>query len=108
MILEALVSQLEQRFQHEKRARFCLFFDERGEFARLLPLLEAHVSARSKPPFVVLAYDEAKRRGQIWLKYQVHKPRSARGIPCAWRLVPHRWQTTDLVQLSEAGWRGAA
>ncbi len=73
MILEALVGQLEQRFQHEKRARFCLFFDERGEFARLLPLLEAHVSARSKPPFVVLAYDETKRRGQIWLKYQVHK-----------------------------------
>ena len=40
MILEALVSQLEQRFQHEKRARVCLWFDERGEFARLLPLLD--------------------------------------------------------------------
>ena len=50
MILEALVSQLEQRFQHEKRARVCLWFDERSEFARLLPLLDAHVSSRTKAP----------------------------------------------------------
>ena len=73
MILEALVSQLEQRFQHEKRARVCLWFDERGEFARLLPLLEAHVATRSRPPFVLLAYDGAQRHGQIWLKHQVHQ-----------------------------------
>ena len=39
MILEALVSQLEQRFQHEKRARVCLWFDERREFQRILPKL---------------------------------------------------------------------
>lgn len=73
MILEALVSQLTQRFQHEKRARVCLWFDERGEFARLLPLLEAHVASRTKPPFVLLAYDKAQRHGQIWLKHQVHQ-----------------------------------
>ncbi|WNZ59538.1 PglZ domain-containing protein [Myxococcus sp. MxC21-1] len=73
MILEALVSQLEQRFQHEKRARICLWFDERSEFARLLPLLDAHVASRTKPPFVLLAYDKAQRHGQIWLKHQVHQ-----------------------------------
>ena len=73
MIFEALVSQLEQRFQHEKRARVCLWFDERSEFARLLPLLEAHVALRSKPPFVLLAYDKTQRHGQLWLKHQVHQ-----------------------------------
>ncbi len=73
MILEALVSQLEQRFQHEKRARVCLWFDERREFARLLPLLDASVASRSKPSFVLLAYDKAQRHGQIWLKHQVHQ-----------------------------------
>lgn len=73
MILEALVSQLEQRFQHEKRARVCMWFDERSEFGRLLPLLEAHVASRTKPPFVLLAYDKAQRHGQIWLKHQVHQ-----------------------------------
>jgi len=73
MILEALVSQLEQRFQHEKRARVCLWFDERGEFARVLPLLEAHVASRPKAPFVLLGYDEGQRHGQIWLKHQVHQ-----------------------------------
>ncbi len=73
MIVEALVSQLEQRFQHEKRARVCLWFDERGEFARILPLLATHVASRSKPPFVLLGYDGERRRGQIWLKHQVHQ-----------------------------------
>lgn len=73
MILGALVSQLEQRFQHEKRARVCLWFDERSEFARLLPLLDEHVASRTKSPFVLLAYDKAQRHGQIWLKHQVHR-----------------------------------
>jgi hypothetical protein len=73
VILEALVSQLEQRFHHEKRARVCLWFDERNEFWRLLPLLATHITARAKPPFILLAYDNAQRHGQIWLKYQVHK-----------------------------------
>ena len=35
MILEALVNQFVQRFQHEKRAQVCLWFDERQEFERL-------------------------------------------------------------------------
>src|SRR5262245_37135874 len=73
MILEALVSQIEQRFQHEKRARVCLWFDERGEFARLVPLLEAHVASGPKPPFALLAYDKRLRHGQIWLKHRVYQ-----------------------------------
>jgi hypothetical protein len=73
MILDALVSQLEQRFQHEKRTRVCLWFDERGEFTRILPLLDAHIASRSKPPFILLRYDETQRRGQIWIKHQVQK-----------------------------------
>lgn len=73
MIVEALVAQIEQRFQHEKRARVCLWFDERGEFARLVPLLGTHLAFRTKPPFVLLAYNEEQRHGQIWLKHQVHQ-----------------------------------
>lgn len=73
MILEALVAQIEQRFLHEKRARVCLWFDERREFARVLPLLATHVTSRPTPPFVLLAYDKEQRHGQIWLKHQVHQ-----------------------------------
>ena len=73
MILEALVSQIEQRFQHEKRAQVCLWFDERREFRRILPLLESHTTSRPTQPFVLLAYDEQRRRGQIWLKRQVYQ-----------------------------------
>lgn len=72
MILDALVSQIEQRFQHEKRANVCLWFDERGEFGRLVPMLAAYLPGLPKPPFVLLAYNEAQRHGQIWLKHQVH------------------------------------
>jgi len=79
MILEALVSQLEQRFQHEKRARVCLWFDERSEFARLLPLLEAHIASHSRPPFVLLAYDGAQRRVYEPLRTRDGLPRG--GLP---------------------------
>ena len=73
MILEALVSQIEQRFQHEKRARVCLWFDERQEFRRILPSLESHVASRPAQPFALLAYDEQRHHGQIWLKRQVYR-----------------------------------
>lgn len=73
MILEALVSQIDQRFQHEKRAKICLWFDEKTEFGRLIPLLANYLARLSKPPFALLAYDEDKRHGQIWLKHQVHQ-----------------------------------
>ena len=71
MILNALVNQLTQRFQHERRARVCLWFDERCEFARLLPALREHLDAIARPPFQLLEYDEEQRHGQIWLKCQI-------------------------------------
>ena len=73
MILDSLVNQLSQRFQHEKRARVCLWFDERREFARLLPALREHIAAMARPPFQLLEYDENLRHGQIWLKCQIWK-----------------------------------
>jgi hypothetical protein len=73
MILEALVDQLSQRFQHEKRAQVCLWFDERQEMARILAVLKVHLEARAAPPFRLLAYDAAHHQGQIWLKEQIHR-----------------------------------
>lgn len=73
MILESLVSQLAQRFQHEKRAQVCLWFDEKLEFARLLPMLQAHLDQMKAPPFVLLEYDAEATHGQIWLKHRVHQ-----------------------------------
>ena len=73
MILPALVDQLRQRFQHEKRAQVCLWFDEKAEFLRLLPALEGHLQAMEAPPFRVLAYDAGQRHGQIWIKHRIHR-----------------------------------
>ena len=71
MILDALVHLLAQRFQHEKRARVCLWFDERREFLRLLPALREHLAAMARPPFRLLEYDHERSRGQIWLKHRI-------------------------------------
>jgi hypothetical protein len=71
MIREALVDQFVQRFQHEKRASVCLWFDEREEFARILPALRAYLGALERPPFQLLQYDKERRHGQIWLKHEV-------------------------------------
>ena len=73
MILQALVDQFKQRFQHEKRAQVCLWFDEKEEFVRLLPSFRAHLESMRSPPFRVLEYDVGQRHGQIWLKYQVNR-----------------------------------
>jgi len=72
MIIQALVSQLNQRFQHEKRARVCLWFDEKREFQRLLPAFRAHLDAMKTSPFQMLEYDPSADHGQIWLKHRVH------------------------------------
>ena len=79
MILDALVDQLAQRFQHEKRARVCLWFDERGEFIRLLPALREHLTAMARPPFHLLEYDEDQCHGQVWLKCRIWKALVAAG-----------------------------
>jgi hypothetical protein len=73
MILESLLTQLEQRFQYEKRAQVCLWFDEKLEFARLLPTLHTHLDQMKRPPFVLLDYDVGATHGQIWLKHRVHQ-----------------------------------
>ena len=73
MILDALVHSLAQRFQHEKRARVCLWFDERREFVRLLPGLCEHLAAMAESPFRLLEYERERSRGQIWLKYQIRQ-----------------------------------
>ena len=73
MILQALVDQLKPRFQHEKRAQVCLWFDEKKEFLRLLPLFRIHLESMKSPSFRVLEYDASQHRGQIWIKYQVYR-----------------------------------
>ena len=79
MLLDALVNQLAQRFQHEKRAGVCLWFDERREFVRLLPAFREHLAAMLCPPFQFLEYDEEQCHGQIWLKYQICQALNASG-----------------------------
>ena len=72
MILAALVDQFRQRFQHEKRAQVCLWFDEKADFLRLLPALRDHLQAMPAPPFEILEYDAERHHGQIWIKHQIH------------------------------------
>jgi|GEM_PF-770672 len=72
MILESLVTQVTQRFQHEKRANVCLWFDPTREFVRLLPGLRGYLATMSSPPFELLEYDAHAYHGQVWLKHRVH------------------------------------
>ena len=62
-----------QRFQHEKRARVCLWFDERREFYRLMPALREHLAGMTHAPWHLLEYDEGRRQGQIWVKYEIRR-----------------------------------
>ncbi len=79
MILPALISQIQQRFSHEKRARVCLWFDPQSEFQRLLPALESHLGQMKQAPFQLLAYDPKQKRGQLWLRRQVRN--ATKGLP---------------------------
>ena len=72
MILDALTTQIKQRFQHEKRAQVCLWFDPGREFARMLPSFERHLEQMSEAPFTLLQYDANAFHGQVWLKHRVH------------------------------------
>ena len=72
MILDALTSQINQRFQHEKRAQVCLWFDPSREFSRLLPSFERHLDQMSEAAFTLLRYDAKALHGQVWLKHQVY------------------------------------
>lgn len=71
MIVDALIAQLQQRFEFERRARVCLWFDEKREFLRLLPALQRRLETNG--PLRLLAYDADAQHGQIWIKHQVYR-----------------------------------
>ena len=71
MLAIAFITQIQQRFSHEKRARVCLWFDPASEFSRLLPVFAQHLAEMKTRPFQILAYDRAQKHGQLWLKRQV-------------------------------------
>lgn len=73
MILAALVEEFARRFQHEKRARVCLWFDEKREFDAILPKLTEYLAVHEPAAFTLLQYDPAAFHGQIWLKDQVRR-----------------------------------
>ena len=77
MILDALIAQILQRFQLEKRANVCLWFDPAREFARLLPSFRNHLESLAQAPFKLLEYDAHTNHGQVWLKHQVHAAMAA-------------------------------
>lgn len=72
MIAEALIKKFNSRFQHEKRARVCLWFDEKREFSRMLPAFSTHLAKTQPPPYILLAYDPGLNHGQIWLKHRIY------------------------------------
>lgn len=72
MILDALIAQFQQRFDYEKRAHVCLWFDEKHEFAGVLPALRAKLEP-GPAPFHLLEYDADAQHGQIWTKHQIYK-----------------------------------
>jgi hypothetical protein len=71
MLTSAFITQIQQRFAHEKRARVCLWFDPGNDFDRLLPAFEKHLSELDSLPFHLLAYDKKAKHGHLWLKRQV-------------------------------------
>jgi len=77
LILDALIAQILQRFQLEKRANVCLWFDPTREFARLLPSFRSHLESLAQTPFELLEYDARSHHGQVWLKHQLHAAMAA-------------------------------
>jgi hypothetical protein len=72
LILDALIAQILQRFQLEKRANVCLWFDPSREFARLLPAFRSHLESLAQVPVQLLEYEACTHHGQVWLKHQVY------------------------------------
>jgi hypothetical protein len=73
VIIEALVEEFVRRFQHEKRAQVCLWFDEKHEFEALLPRVYDNLANHQPAPFALLQYEPDVFHGQIWLKDQVRR-----------------------------------
>jgi len=76
MILQALIDQFLQRFQYEKRAQVCLWFDEKREFLRLIPALNQYLAEMGKAPFYLLDYNPENSWGQIWIKHRIYMERA--------------------------------
>lgn len=73
MILASLIDEFVRRFQHEKRARVCLWFDEKREFEGLLPKLREQLASVSPAALELLQYEPELFHGQLWLKDQVRR-----------------------------------
>jgi hypothetical protein len=73
LILASLIEEFVRRFQHEKRARVCLWFDEKREFEGLLPKLREQLASGSPAAFELLRYEPELFHGQLWLKDQVRR-----------------------------------
>src|ERR1017187_5683305 len=73
MILAALIEDFARRFQYEKRARVCLWFDEKREFDAILLTLPQQLSSVQHSPFAPLQYEQSAFHGQIWLKDQIRR-----------------------------------
>jgi hypothetical protein len=73
MILAAVIEEFTRRFQYEKRARVCLWFDEKREFDAILPKLQQQLASAQPAPFTLLQYEQQSFHGQIWLKDQIRR-----------------------------------
>lgn len=73
IILQALIDQFLQRFQYEKRAQVCLWFDEKQEFRRLIPAFKQYLEETDGAPFLLLDYDPEEERGQIRIKHRIYR-----------------------------------
>lgn len=96
MILAALVEELARRFQFEKRARVCLWFDEKGEFDAILPKLSDYLTGHQPAPFTLIRYEPKAFHGQIWLKDQVRRSPADQHFVAYFPLSEDRLDSPDL------------
>jgi len=95
MILGALIDEFAKRFQHEKRARVCFWFDEKQEFDAILPNLSERLAAHQPAPFTLLRYEPANYHGQLWLKDQVRRSPAERHFVIYLPLPEERLDSPD-------------
>ena len=72
MIYAELANEFRSLFKRLPDRKIALWFDEKREFERLLPGVEAYLQGLTLPPFVLLRYDEAAGHGQLWIKHEIH------------------------------------
>jgi hypothetical protein len=72
MIYSELANEFRSLFKRLPDRKIALWFDEKREFERLLPGVEAYLRGLALQPFVLLRYDEAAGHGQLWIKHEIH------------------------------------